>query len=82
MSTGYDMTSSAFYVGWRVCISNMVPANVRIAKEDYNIRLVTGPDSGNIGGVAKNFFFYYTKTYKKYEIPQNSHFAIKKIIEI
>ena len=56
----------------------MVPANVRMAKEDYNIRLVTGPDRGikGIGGPKKFFHFYYTKTCKKYEILNISHFAV------
>ena len=56
----------------------MVTANARIAKEDYNIRLVTGPDPGikGIGGPKKFFHFYCTKTCKKYEILTISHFAV------
>ena len=59
----------------------MVTANARIAKEDYNIRLVTGPDRGikGIGGPKNFFHFYYTKTYKKYKILDISHFAIEII---
>ena len=56
----------------------MVTANARIAKEDYNIRLVTGPDRGikGIGGSKKKIHFYYTKACKKYEILTISHFAV------
>ena len=56
----------------------MVTANVRIAKEDYNIRLVTGPDRGikGIGGPKKFFHFHYTKTCKKYEILTISHIPV------
>ena len=78
MSYTYNLIKWPILMIWHTPICDLATVITRMLKQDFSIRLFTGPYSVNTGGGA-NFFlnFYCRKSYKKYEIPHISHFAIK-----